>query len=114
MISKIIPVLPMLNTKETIKFYEYYFGFTVIDQGGYLLMQKDDIQLHFFLCTDEYLCRNSRCYIVVKNIEDLYSDCCALDIIYLKDRLKNTSGGNKEFCIYDNNGNTLRFAEETQ
>lgn len=112
MIQKVIPVLPMLNTKETIKFYETYFGFSAVDIGGYLLMEKQGIQLHFFICSDEYLCANATCYICVSNIEDLYIELCGREIIQLKNKLEDKPWGRKEFAVLDNNGNTLRFVEE--
>ena len=112
MIQKTIPVLPMLNTKETIKFYETTLGFTTIDLGGYLLMEKEGIQLHFFLCADEYLCSNTNCYIVVNNIEDMYIELCAQEMIPFRNKLSGDQWGKKEFSVVDNNGNTLRFVEE--
>jgi hypothetical protein len=112
MILKSIPVLPMLNTKETIKFYETILGFTAVDSGGYLQMKKEGIRLHFFLCADEYLCANTSCYIIVTNIEDLYIELCAQEMIPLNNKLAGDQWGKKEFSVLDNNGNTLRFVEE--
>ena len=112
MIQKIIPVLPALNIKETIMFYENKLGFTTYNLGGYVVMKKDDIEIHFFLCTDKYLCENSRCYIKVTDVECLYSELSAADIINLKGKLKDAPGGLKEFSVRDNNGNLLYFGEE--
>ena len=106
-----IPVLPMVNKKETILFYESRLGFIAQDQGNYLVMKKDAAEIHFFICADKYLCANSRCVIKVSNIQDLYSDLCAVDIIELEGRLKDQPGGIKRFIITDNNGNTLQFEE---
>lgn len=106
-----IPVLPMVNKKETIMFYESRLGFIVQDQGSYLVMKKGGAAIHFFMCSDKYLCANSRCVIKVSNIQDLYSDLCAADIIVLEGRLEDKPGGRKGFTITDNNGNTLEFEE---
>jgi hypothetical protein len=106
-----IPVLPMVNKKETILFYESRLGFISQDQGNYLVMKKGTAEIHFFTHTDKYLCANSRCVIKVSNIQDLYSDLCAEDIIELEGRLKDQHGGIKRFTITDNNGNTLQFEE---
>ena len=112
MIQKIIPVLPALNIKETIMFYENKLGFTTYNQGGYVVMKKDAVEIHFFLCADKHLCENSRCYIKVSDVECLYSELSAADIINLKGQLKDAPGRLKEFCVKDNNGNLLRFVEE--
>jgi hypothetical protein len=114
MIQKTIPVLPATNIKETIMFYESKLGFTAFDLGGYVVMKKDDAELHFFLCTDRYLCENSLSYIRVSNIEDLYIELSALNIILPNGKLANKNRGLKEFCVRDNNGNLLRFAEDTR
>ena len=112
MIQKTIPVLPAINIKETIMFYESKLGFTSFDQGGYVIMKKGEAELHFFLCYDKKLCENSCCYIKVSDIECLYTDLSALDMVTLNGALKDKPGGIKEFSVRDNNGNLLKFAEE--
>ncbi len=112
MIQKIIPVLPAVNIRETIMFYESKLGFTAINKGGYVIMKKDQVEIHFFLCTDSFLCENSSCYIKVSDIECLYADLTAVDIVNLKGKLTDKPGGIKEFSIKDNSGNLLRFTEE--
>jgi predicted enzyme related to lactoylglutathione lyase len=104
-----IPVLPAINIKETILFYESKLGFTTIDKGGYIIMKKNNAELHFFLCHDKYLCENTTCYIKVKDIECLYSRLSLQDIVELKGKLENKPRGIKEFSIRDNNGNLLKF-----
>jgi hypothetical protein len=112
MIQKTIPVLPAINIKDTIMFYESKLGFSAFDLGGYVILKKDDVELHFFLCNDKYLCENSRSYIQVSNIEDLYIELSALSIILPNGKLTDKNRGLKEFCVRDNNGNLLRFAED--
>lgn len=114
MIQKTIPVLPALNIKETIMFYESKLGFKAYNQGGYVIMKKGGIELHFFLCTDKYLCENSRCYIKVTDVQCLYIEMSAADIVNIKGKLKDSSRGLKEFCVSDNNGNKLRFVQENK
>ncbi len=113
MIQKTIPVLPAVNIKDTIMFYESKLGFTAFNHGGYVVMKKDDAELHFFLCADKQLCENSRTYLRVSNIQDLYIELSALNIIYPTGKLADKSRGVKEFCILDNNGNLLKFGEDT-
>lgn len=112
MLQKVIPVLPSININETIRFYESKLGFTAHNKGGYVILKKDGIELHFFLCSDKYLCENSSCCIQVSDVECLYSELSAADIVNLKGKLTDKPGGIKEFSIKDNNGNRLIFAEE--
>ena len=111
MIQKVIPVLPAINIEDTIMFYESKLGFKTFDQGGYVIMKKNEIELHFFLSTDKALCQNSCCYLKVTDIECLYTDLSALGIVNLKGKLQDNSRGVKEFSVRDNNGNLLKFAE---
>ena len=113
MIQKMIPVLPAINIKETIMFYESKLGFITHDHGGYITMKKDEAELHFFQCADKYLCENSGVYIRVNNIEDLQLELSAFEIIHPNGKLADKPWGIREFYILDNNGNLLRFGEYT-
>ena len=51
MLTNIIPKLPMRNKAITRKFYITQLGFKDIgreDYEGYLLMEKDNNEIHFF------------------------------------------------------------------
>jgi hypothetical protein len=111
-IQAIIPVLPAINIEDTIMFYETRLGFTASDKGGYAILKKGHTELHFFLCTDRYLCENAVCCIKVSDIESLYIELSAFNLVVLKGRLEDKPRGRKEFSIRDNNGVLLRFTEQ--
>lgn len=113
MIQQLIPVLPAINIRDTIMFYESKLGFTAIDEGSYVIMKKNNIELHFFLCNDKKLCENSSCYIKVSDIEYWFTKLTALNIVTLNGKLQQNHRGVKEFSIRDNNGNLLKFAKDT-
>jgi catechol 2,3-dioxygenase-like lactoylglutathione lyase family enzyme len=113
MILQTVPVLPALNLEETILFYESKLGFRAFNHGDYVTMEKDGSRLHFFLCRDKYICENSGCYIYVTNIEDFYVKLSALNIIHPNGKLSSKTWGMREFCILDNNGNLIRFGEDS-
>jgi hypothetical protein len=51
MLTEINPKLPMRDKKVTQKFYENKLGFKIFgsaDYDGYLMLEKDRIQIHFF------------------------------------------------------------------
>jgi len=114
MTQQAVPVLPALNLPETILFYKNKLGFAADHHGDHVTMENKGIRLHFFECKDKYLCQNSGCYIYVNNIEDLYSRLSALDIIHPNGKLEEKTWGMKEFSVIDNNGNLLRFGEDTR
>ena len=113
MILHTVPVLPALNIPETILFYESKLGFVAFNHGDYITMEKDGARLQFFQCNDKYICENSGCYIYVKNIEDLYAQLSVQDIIHPNGKLSGKAWGMREFCVLDNNGNLLRFGEDS-
>jgi hypothetical protein len=112
MTERAVPVLPAIDIRDTIFFYETKLGFLATNYGVYAIMTKGDIQLHFFECRDPELCKNPGCYIYVNNIEDLYAKLSVLDIIHPNGKLEERSWGMKEFSVTDNNGNVLRFGED--
>lgn len=112
MIQQVIPVLPAINIKATILFYENVLGFTGIDQGGYAVLKKGPAELHFFLCSDKQLCENTSCYIKVADVQCIYTDAAAKGIIYPQNKLQDLPGGKKGFTLKDNNGILLRFVQE--
>lgn len=60
-----IPILSSLNIRATADFYQHTLGFEVIgDYGGYLLVRRGDIELHFWLTDDKALPPVSACYII--------------------------------------------------
>jgi len=110
----IIPKLPMRN-KETTKNYYSQLGFTPSqnDFEGYLMMAKDDMEIHFF---------EFRELLPNKNYGQIYIRCSDIDSIYdtfLKNNieihpagyLKRQHWGQKEFSILDPDNNLLTFGQ---
>lgn len=110
-ISSTIPILPALDMHATISFYTDKLGFTLIsDYGNYALISRDGAEVHFFACDDKHLAENSGCYIRVKNIEQLFEELNKTDAPQAYG-LELKPWGMKEFALFDNNGNLLRFGE---
>lgn len=106
-----IPVLPALNMKETLAFYEHHLGFTQIHSAeDYSIIRRDTIQLHFWLCKDRKICEASGCRIRVDGVAELYKSVDA-SLIHPNARLASKPWGAKEFSILDLNGNIVTFAE---
>lgn len=106
-----IPVLPALNMKETLTFYERHLGFTQIhSEEEYGIIRRDTIQLHFWLCNDRKICEASGCRIRVEGVDELYKRMDQT-IIHPNATLDSKPWGAKEFAILDLNGNIVTFAE---
>ncbi|MEO6489732.1 MAG: hypothetical protein ABIO04_07330 [Ferruginibacter sp.] len=110
MLLKIAPILPALNISDTNLFYRNKLKFGTHNYGNYLLVFKDQLEIHFYEWADPLNFLPSSCYIFDDNIPDLYARFSSMDIIYPKGILRTNSWGKQEFQVVDNNGNTLKFA----
>ena len=112
MFQKIAPILSAYNLNETNIFYKNKLKFNTQYFGNYLVVRKDQIEIHFIECAYKENFVAGSCYIYDNNVEDLYAKFCSLEIIDILGEYKDNARGKKEFSIIDNNGNRLVFGEE--
>lgn len=113
MLQKAIPLLPALNLRATLDFYEHRLGFTSINMGSYAIIKSGGAEIHFYLVTDPSAFHPSSCLIYTDNVEDLYTVFAGKDMLYPKGQIKDEKFGRREFSIQDNNGNMIRFSKQT-
>lgn len=116
MLSEIHPKLPMRDKQVTREFYLSKLGFKEFgkaDFDGYLMVQKDNIQIHFFEFRNIDPKENyGQVYIRTDNIEEWYQ--VALDNrINMPDagHLQLKPWGQKEFSMLDPDHNLLTFGQ---
>lgn len=117
MLTDINPKLPMRNKKVTENFYVHKLGFKVFgktDFDKYLMVQKDNIQIHFFEFKELNPKENyGQVYIRTNDIESLYlSFLDKKTSIHPNGHLEIKSWGQKEFSILDPDNNLLTFGQE--
>jgi catechol 2,3-dioxygenase-like lactoylglutathione lyase family enzyme len=114
MLTKIHPKLPMRNKAVTRDFYTRQLGFQICgtaDYEGYLMLQKDHIEIHFF----EFAALNplenyGQVYIRTDDIEALYRSLLEKNTaIHPNGNLQVKPWGQKEFSVLDPDGNLLTF-----
>ena len=117
MLTHIHPKLPMRDKAATRSFYIDGLGFQEFgsaDFEGYLMVQKDDIQLHFFEFKDLDPKENyGQVYIRTNDIDALYR--LALDrrlTMPSAGHLAPKPWGQKEFALLDPDHNLLTFGQE--
>ena len=114
MLTKICPKLPMRDKSETKSYYES-LGF--VQFGGefeeYLMMQKDEIEIHFFLFKDlDPLENYGQVYIRTNDIDEVYQNLLDPKVaIHPNGKLQIKTWGQKEFSLLDPTGNLLTFGE---
>ena len=113
MLQKAVPVLPAINIGLTIEFYKCKLGFAAKNFGNYAILKYHDVEIHVCMVDNKKKTEPASCYIFVDNVEDLYADLSAKELIYPKDQLVKKPRGFKEFTIKDNNGNFIHFGQKS-
>lgn len=115
MLTEVNPKLPMRNKAITKAYYLSLgfqeFGTTAHDE--YLMVQKDNVQLHFF-AFKELVPENNygQVYIRTDNIEALYEHMLANKLaIHPNGKLQAKPWGQKEFSMLDPDYNLLTFGQ---
>ena len=116
MLTDINPKLPMRDKAATRDFYINTLDFQEYgdaDYNDYLMLQKDRIQIHFFLFKELAPKVNyGQVYIRTDNIEKLYQSFLDKDAeIHPAGHLKTKPWGHKEFAMLDPDNNLLTFGE---
>lgn len=115
MLTDINPKLPMRNKALTKEFYIDKLGFQQFgnDYDGYLMVQKDNIQIHFFEFKELDPKENyGQVYIRTDNIDSLYQ--LMLDnklTIHPAGHLQIKPWRQKEFAMLDPDNNLLTFGQ---
>jgi hypothetical protein len=117
MLTDINPKLPMRDKNVTREFYSNQLGFKEFgraDFDGYLMMEKDQVQIHFF----EFKGLNPKenygqVYIRTNRIEDFYQSLIDNKTsIHPNGPLEAKPWGQKEFSILDPDNNLLTFGQK--
>ncbi|MBY0433033.1 MAG: VOC family protein [Cyclobacteriaceae bacterium] len=117
MLTAIHPKLPMRDKAATRKYYIDQLGFRDIgaeDYEGYLILEKDSIEIHFF----EFKALDPKenygqVYIRTNNIDVLYQSLLDKKVsIHPNAPLQIKPWGQKEFSLLDPDNNLLTFGQE--
>lgn len=116
MLTDIHPKLPMRNKSVTRAYYVQQLGFRQLgetDFDGYLMLVKDNIQIHFFEFKDLDPTQNyGQVYIRTNQIDKWYQELKANNTeIHPNGHLQLKPWGQKEFSLLDPDNNLLTFGE---
>ena len=109
-----VPVLAFLDIFKTVAFYKEKLGFN--KQGfvddNYAVIARDNVELHFWKCDDRIHPENTSCYIYVEDVDSLYEELKAKDVIHPNGLLEDKPWGTREFAVLDDDGNMLKFGQD--
>src|SRR4051812_39600349 len=75
--ARCIPVLASLNIDESYAFYTEQLGFRGDKIGDYLIVRRDDMEIHFWLAPDKIYPEGTSCYIRGGQVPALYAEYSA-------------------------------------
>ncbi len=104
----------MRDKRKTQAFYLEGLGFSELaDYGNYLILKKDEIEIHFFEFPDLNPLENyGQVYIRTTDIEALYQELVANNFhIHPNGTLAKKPWGQQEFSLLDPDHNLLTFGE---
>lgn len=116
MLTEINPKLPMRDKAVTKAYYLNVLGFKLYgdaDYSAYLMVKKDNIQIHFFEFKDLNPAENAgQVYIRTDEIDKLYQQFLDSGIpIHPNGHLETKPWGQREFSILDPDNNLLTFGQ---
>jgi catechol 2,3-dioxygenase-like lactoylglutathione lyase family enzyme len=116
MLTAIHPKLPMRDKNATRHYYIHQLGFKDIgriDYEAYLMLAKDDVEIHFFLFKELNPLENyGQVYIRTDHIDALYETFLKNGVaIHPNDPLQIRPWRQKEFSLLDPDHNLLTFGQ---
>jgi hypothetical protein len=116
MLISINPKLPMRDKTATKDFYVNKLGFQIFgsaDYDDYLMVEKDNIQIHFFKFKELDPKENyGQVYIRTNDIDNLYQSLLDNKVtIHPNGMLQTKPWGQKEFALLDPDNNLLTFGQ---
>jgi hypothetical protein len=118
MLTNINPKLPMRNKATTRDYYVNQLGWKQYggDFDGYLMLEKDSIQIHFFEFKELDPKENyGQVYIRTEAIDELYQSLISNKVkIHPNGPLEIKPWGQKEFALLDPDSNLLTFGQSLE
>ena len=107
--ARCIPVLASLEIAASRRFYVEELRFAVVyEDGNYLIVRREEMELHFWLAPDRIHPESTSCYIRGGQVPALYEEFRARGVARLSS-FEVRPWDMKEFYIHDPHGNLLRF-----
>ena len=117
MLTYVHPKLPMRDKTQSKNYYLNQLGFVeVSDYGDYLILSKDNIEIHFFEFKELEPRKNyGQIYIRTNDINELYQSLIDNNTtIHPNGKLEIKPWGQKEFSVLDPDANLITFGQSIE
>ena len=106
-----IPSLASLDIERSVAFFGKLGFARLASYSDYAVVERDSVQLHFWLCDDPAIPRTTGCRISVEHVAELFAEYSAHGVIHPNGALAVKPWGWREFSILDVDGNLVTFGE---
>lgn len=106
-----IPKLASLDIERSLAFFERLGFWRRGSYPDYGIVERDGVQIHFWLCTDARIPKETACRIAVEGIEQLFEEFSAQQVVHPNGKLARKPWGVWEFSILDPDGNLVTLQQ---
>lgn len=111
-LTRAVPVLASLDIEATQRFYAEKMGFTAVARyPDYGIVERDGVQIHFWLTDDADVPKATSCRIDVEGVDQLYGEMSASGVVHPNGPLTALPWGLREFAVLDGDGNMIKFGQ---
>src|SRR5947207_2333840 len=96
-----IPKLPAMSVERGVEFYAMLGFAQVVAYPDYAIVERDDVQIHLWRCSNPEIARASGCRIVVVGVAELYAHYSSLNVVHANGALETKPWGWREFSVLD-------------
>ncbi|MGL5824876.1 MAG: bleomycin resistance protein [Nocardioides sp.] len=114
MMRNAAPLLPANDVPAALRWYRDILGFHDVwlyESRDYAIVKRDDAEIHLFSMAIEPAESDFMIYIRVSEIDELYAEYAAKNLIHPNGPLHTKPWGQREFAIVDLNGAQITFGE---
>ena len=111
-INHVCPLLPAADVAKSAAWYRDKLGFAiagVFPNNGYAIIKRDDVEIHFWGCSDSHIARNTSAYFRPDDLDALYGEMKRASEGGKISDIEERDWGMREFYVWDPDGNLLRF-----
>lgn len=111
-INKACPLFAAADVTKAAEWYRDKLGFRIVNlypDHGYAIVARDDIEVHFWKCSNRMIAENTSAYFRSDDIDGLRAAMAKATEGGRISAVENRTWGMREFYVWDPDGNLLKF-----
>ena len=114
-ITKVCPLFAAADVPKAAEWYRDKLGFRInFADDGYGIVQRDDIEIHFWKCSERHIAENTSAYFRPDDIDGLQVSMTGAKDGGKISEVRDRTWGMRGFYVWDPDGNLLKFGVPAQ